>query len=184
MDIDTDSTLEVGYTTDSDDDATGLNPEAVPDALLPSLAIVKYNGILARRSIARHRRKSNIPFCRINAGLDLPEGVPPMPKEIKKLMYNGIPIGSRLMHNAWTGEYFKFNGLKDRTAKRIGEYLLCIPVDERKDIIERMLLCCQVTQIKKMIDEYQNAARNLVHKNRNKIQLGRPIVCDQLGVIH
>ena len=66
-----------------------------------------------------------------------------MPKEIKRLMYNGIPIGSRQMHNAVTGEpCFKFNGMKDETAKRIGEYLICIPVDERKDIMERLLLCC------------------------------------------
>ena len=195
MDIDSDATLTMGGSetcteqgdTDSDcvTERCRLNPDTVPDMLLPFMAIVKYNGILARRSIVRCRRAPSIPYCFITVGLDLPEEVPPMPKELKKLMCNGIPIGSRQMHNALTGEpYFKFNGLKDETAKKIGEYLICIPANERKDIIDRMLLSCRVNSLQKIINEYQDAARKLARKNKYRIQLGRPIVCDQHGVIH
>ena len=176
MDIDSDATLTMGGSEtcteqgDTDSDCVTdwpLNPDTVPDMLLPFMMIVKYNGILARRSIVRCRRAPSIPYGFITVGLDLPEEVPPMPKELKKLMCNGIPIGSRQMHNALTGEpYFKFNGLKDETAKKIGEYLICIPANERKDIIDRMLLSCRVNSLQNIINVYQDAARKLARKKQ------------------
>lgn len=192
MDIDSPSTLQMGGSSDEasfDSEETyqwwRSDPNTVPDILLPFMAITKYNGILARQSIRRCRRTPSIPYHLVNVGLDLPEEVPPMPKEIKKLMYNGIPIGSRQMHNAMTNEpYLKFHGLKEKVVKKIAGHLICIPHGERKDIMERMMLNCRVAQLHKIIEQYQNAARNLARKNKKRVRTGQPIVCDQLGTIH
>ncbi len=109
-----------------------------------------------------------------------------MPSEIKKMMNKGVPIGSRPIYDRRSGfiKYYKFNGLRDENVERIATYLICITLEERRDILERMLLTCRVCQFHKVIEEYQKLARELMDKNKYRIESGHPIVCDHVGVIH
>ena len=108
-----------------------------------------------------------------------------MPSELKKLLYHGIPIGSRIMHAASTNEpYYKFNGLTDTKTKAIAEYLICIPCGDRKDIIEHMLMNTRVGMFTNILNVYQDIARNIMHKNSYRLEANVPVVCDQVGVLH
>ena len=121
-------------------------------------AIVKYNGILARRSkertikaaAAAPRQPRWSPLLRSRPILDITFPVPQMPKSIKQLMFHGIPIGSRRMTHAITGEeYYKYNGLKEESAHCIAEYLLSISAPDRKEIWESMLATSRIESLKK-----------------------------------
>ena len=148
-------------------------------------AVVPYN-----KTFATHQIKKHSPKCRIyrkykNSAIEVPERRPQMPPDIKKLVYHGQPIGTTIMYNALTKEqYFKFNGMKDTQVTLIAEYLICIPTDERKDIVERMLMNCRVDQFQKILHAYQDKVSCLANKNNYRIEFDRPIVCDQVGVIH
>ena len=108
-----------------------------------------------------------------------------MPTDIKKLMRHGQPIGARLMHNAITNEpYYKFNGLEFGKADWMATYLVCIPREERKEILERMLMSCRMEMLQKILSQYQDKARQLMHKNNYRVEAHVPLVCDQLGIIH
>ena len=152
-------------------------------------AIVPYNGTFARYQRNRHLRRvryhSRREVVGVNAAKWVAEGVPPMPFELKQLIYNGIPIASRLMHNAMTNEpYYKFNGLKERRVKAIAEYLVCIPRTDRANIIEDMLMNTRQHTLTQILSEYQDIVRNLMHKNNYRLQANVPVVCDQVGVLH
>ena len=101
------------------------------------------------------------------------------------MVYRGQPIGTILRYDAMTREqHFEFNGMKDTQTTLIAEYLICIPTDERKDIVERMLMNCRVDQFQKILHAYQDKVSCLANKNNYRIEFDRPIVCDQVGVIH
>ena len=151
----------------------------------PSVAIMPYNGLLARLQLARMRPQPTVPARFLAIGSELPDHLPPMPSQIKQLVYHDIPLGSKRMRNALTGEpYLKFNGFKDRPASIIAEYLICIPADERRDILERILLSSRPGAIEKIFENYHRLSKTLLCKNRTSVAAGRPLVCDRNGVIH
>ena len=104
-----------------------------------------------------------------------------MPPSIKRLMYQGVPIGARYMNNA---DYYKFNGLKREQIVGIAQYLLAIQESERKDIIERMLLSCKPREVGSICEEYTKSASAVQRKNLARMLDGHAVVCDENGVLH
>ena len=154
---------------------------------MPSTAIVKYNGILARRQqekaalIARPRRyrQPTLHFGR----LDDHRKPMQMPKAFKRLMYEEVPLGTFLV-NTPRGSYRKFNGMPAYTIRLIAEYLLSISETDRKNIIETMLLNCRSSYLKDIFDLYQKHVRDDWEKSTFRILTGGTIRCDQSGVVH
>ena len=84
-----------------------------------------------------------------------------------------------------TGEtYFKFNGVNKSTIDAIAVYLLSIPENQRKDILERLMLNCQGWVMGKITKSYQDVATIVQRKNLFKIFRNRAIVCDEAGCLH
>ena len=109
-----------------------------------------------------------------------------MPKHIARLISEGVPIGTKVMYNLVTGEpYAKFNGLKVHQAFDIAQYLLSITVNERKELLERMLTKTKPCQWQKILDCYQLCVKDLLAKNEYRIRAGpTALVIDEHGVLH
>jgi len=108
-----------------------------------------------------------------------------MPTSLKLLMDKGWPIGARQMTCAMSGEtYYKFNGIRQTTIENIAAYLISIPEDKRKDILERLMLHCRGWVMGKITDAYKNAATLIQQKNLARIFKNKAVVCDQAGCIH
>ena len=154
-------------------------PEIEPGTI-SSQAIVPYNRIFARLQYAKYNVPSRVVRPRRRRfEHDIPEAMPPMPKQLKKLIYNGIPIGTRQMQG-----YLKFNGLKEREVNAIAEYLVCTTAEERREIVDRVLLGCRVGQMQKVFQKYQDLAMAIAHRNKRRVATGEIIVCDAMGIIH
>lgn len=153
-------------------------------------AIVRYRPLIARIIHRRHHQRSQVRRPRVRShfqcAVSIPEHRVRMPKCLKLMMDHGTPIGARQMKDAWSGEdYFKFNGvLGPRLVTSIALYLLCISENERKDIIERLMLHCPAIQLGLITKSYQQSAALIQRKNLAKIFLNLPIVCDEAGSIH
>ena len=151
-------------------------------------AIIKYNGIIARRSKARASEEAaprpRRPRLHIGGCYDrFP--VPKMPKMIQLLMLEGTPIGSKAMRNAITGEpYFKYDGLKDTRARHIAEYLISISGTDRKEIFDTMLATTRHDALRKILDFYQKLLKDSRTKNEYLIKTGEAVSCDMSGVLH
>ena len=158
---------------------TMLRPNVADDQ-----AVVPYRRIIARIRTERQQPPPRARERDLECGENIPEHIPPMPKAIRMLMCQGVPIGSRPMTSATGRHYFKYNGLKKESIRQIAEYLLSILEADRKDIIEAMMLNCRGWMMGRIIEEYSNAATTTQRKNLARILAGRALVCDTLGVIH
>ena len=150
-------------------------------------AVVRYRRLLARIQIRRLRlrdRRCTVRLCDLRCGNDIPEKSLPMPKCIKLLMYNGVPLGARSMRDANGDSYFKFNGLKESQCVAVALYLLSIPVADRRDILETMMLNCRGWMMCRVSEEYCKAAANIQRKKIARMSAGHALVCDMAGVLH
>ena len=151
--------------------------------------IVKYNGILARRQAAKAAlvarpqkyRRPRLHF----SGHDDECCRPRMPKSLKRLMYEDIPLGTiHMKANSCHDGDLKFNGMSDSQIRCIAEYLVSISKADRNDIVAAMLTNCRPVFLGKIFDVYQKLAADAYWKNNYRILTGRTVVCDQSGVLH
>ena len=153
-------------------------------------SIVKYRPLLARIQIRRQQRRAQVRSIRVHRSHlrehpSIPERRMKMPTSLKLLMDKGWPIGARQMTCAMSGEtYYKFNGIRQTTIENIAAYLISIPEDKRKDILERLMLHCRGWVMGKITEAYTNAAALIQRKNVARIFTNRAVVCDQAGCIH
>ena len=160
--------------------------ESHPNSLGEEQAIVRYRHLFAYIQLRnQYRPRIGATAADLQCAADIPEVVPAMPKSIKMLMYEGVPIGARRMTDLRTGEpYFKFAGHKHKDAVSIAKYLLAIPKTDRKDIFDAMLLNTRSWVVGSIVQEYQNAATRVQRKNLARILAGQALVCDTMGVLH
>ena len=89
------------------------------------------------------------------------------------------------MRDGLTGEvYLKYNGLKSLSANHIAEYLISIPSEDRKKIIDSMLTTTTPNAFKKILDFYQKLLNDGRNKSEYLIKARKVVVCDMSGVLH
>ena len=151
--------------------------------------IVKYNGILARRQIKLHMLPNKVskPVLHYREDPDLHHwNVPKKPTCINKLMEEGRPIGTKWvgLGNQYGGEpYLKYNGSSPANLTCIAKYLLHTTEEERKNILEKMLMNCMPIQLSKILLEYRELADNVHRRSTYWIATGEPVICDNLGIL-
>ena len=148
-------------------------------------AIVKYNGILARRRLKKRAKRPARPPTLSGYGNRLPEFEPKMSKQIADLLAFGTPIGSRPVYDKLKDKKgLKFNGLMLHQAVDIAHYLVGITECQRKDLLSYMLMKTKPSHMAKILEAYQQTVYDVNEKVSFNCRTGRPIAIDQLGVCH